>query len=126
VSQKENTMGLMDFFQFSPQMKLRKKMEKHFDYAVREANKASSNNPFLSGVLCFSSISHMYDSLKRDDDLFQQSGVSRTEYLQILEDVLNQKGREYISNWDQMRETNEMERIQREEDQQMHDFLFDL
>lgn len=110
-------MGLLNLFQTSPQQKLRKEMEKCFDHAVREADRASTNPPVLSGSLCFSSISKAYDSLKKNDELLRSSGLSRAEYLQLLEATLNKKGREYISNWDQMIETYEFER--QEEDQHM-------
>ena len=36
--------------------------------------------------------------------MIQKCGLSNSEYLQLLEKVLNKKGRQYISNWDQMRE----------------------
>jgi hypothetical protein len=34
--------------------------------------------------------------------MIQKCGLTNSEYLQLLERVLNKKGREYINNWDQM------------------------
>ena len=92
-------MGLFDFFTSSPE----KKMGKCFDNAVDNAVKSCGGNPMIAGVITFHAIAKTYDKLKLDKSMMQQCGLSDEEYQNLLDKVLNVKGREYISNWDQMR-----------------------
>jgi len=92
-------MGLFDFFSKSPE----KFLGDYFDKSVKAAAKGV-DNPMLAGVIVYYAIAKTYDSLKCDNTMIQKCGLFNSEYLQLLEKVLNKKGRQYISNWDQMRE----------------------
>lgn len=109
-------MGIFDFMNNSPESKL----GKCFDKAVESAINASGGDPLFAGVLTYSAIAKTYSGLKQDRSMIQQCGLSESEYLQLLEKVLTKKGREYISNWDQMRDTS-----QREYDDRMDDIIRD-
>lgn len=91
-------MGLFDLFCSSPENKL----GKLFDFAVKDVVDACNGNSMLAGIMTFHALSVTYDMLKHDSSMIQQSGLSEKEYLQLLDKVLNMKGRKYISNWDQM------------------------
>lgn len=92
-------MGIFDYLLgHSPE----KKIGKCFDKAVENAARASGSVSMIAGVMTFSAITKTYDSLKQDLFMMQQCGLSEFEYQQLLEKVLNKKGREYISNWDQI------------------------
>jgi hypothetical protein len=90
-------MGLFDFFSKSPE----KMLGDYFDKSIMAAAKGV-DNPMTAGVVVYSAIAKAYDSLKRDSAMIQKCGLTNSEYLQLLERVLNKKGREYINNWDQM------------------------
>ena len=100
---KITTMGLFDYFSKSPE----KILGDYFDKAVMDAADSSGGNPMIAGVMIFSTIAQTYDSLKRNNTVIQKCGLSNSDYLQLLEKVLNKKGREYLSNWDQMREDSQ-------------------
>ena len=90
-------MGLFDFFSKSPE----KMLGDYFDKSIMAAANGV-DNPMIAGVVVYSAIAKAYDSLKRDSAMIQKCGLTYSEYLQLLERVLNKKGREYINNWDQM------------------------
>lgn len=90
-------MGLFDFFSKSPE----KMLGDYFDKSIMAAAKGV-DNPMIAGVVVYSAIAKAYDSLKHDSAMIQKCGLTNSEYLQLLERVLNKKGREYINNWDQM------------------------
>lgn len=90
-------MGIFDFFSNSPE----KLLGDYFDKSIMAAAKGV-DNPMIAGVVVYSAIAKTYDSLKHDSSMIQKCGLSNSEYLQLLEKVLNKKGREYINNWDDM------------------------
>ena len=77
-----------------------------FDKSIMAAVKGV-DNPMLAGVVVYSAIAKTYDSLKHDNAMIQKCCLSNSDYLQLLEKVLDKKGREYISNWDQMMNNNQ-------------------
>ena len=91
-------MGFFDFLKNSPE----KKLERLFDEVVGEVDKICSDESILSGVMTFHALSQVYASLKHDHEMMQRCGLDESEYLRVLEKVMNKKGRQYISNWDQM------------------------
>lgn len=91
-------MGLLDLFKDSPE----KKLGRCFDEDIRDINEKYGGEPMLSGVMTFHAISKTYASLKQNSEMMQQCGLDEYKYLRILENVMNKKGRQYISNWDQM------------------------
>ncbi len=90
-------MGIFDFFSKSPE----KMLGDYFDKSIMTATNGV-DNPMIAGVVVYSTIAKTYDSLKHDNAMIQKCGLSNSDYLQLLEKVLNKKGREYISNWDEM------------------------
>ena len=95
-------MGLMDLFKDSPD----KKLGRWFDKAIRDVDEKCDGEPMLSGVMTFHAISQTYASLKLNREMMRQCGLDESEYLRVLEKVMNKKGRQYISNWDQMMNNN--------------------
>ncbi len=93
-------MGIFGFLSKSPE----KILGDYFDKAVKDAVDSSGGNPMIASVIIYYAIAKTYDSLKSNIIVMQKCGLSVSDYLQILEKVLNKKGREYISNWNQMRE----------------------
>ena len=91
-------MGIFDFLSKSPE----KMLEDYFDKSIMAAAKGV-DNPMIAGVVVYSTIAKTYDSLKHDNAMIQKCGLSNSDYLQLLEKVLDKKGREYLSNWDEMR-----------------------
>ena len=91
-------MGFFDFLKDSPE----KKLERLFDEVVGEVDKICSDESILSGVMTFHALSQVYASLKQDHEMMQRCGLDESEYLRVLEKVMNKKGPQYISNWDQM------------------------
>lgn len=73
----------------------------YFDKSIMTATNGV-DNPMIAGVVVYSTIAKTYDSLKHDNAMIQKCGLSNSDYLQLLEKVLNKKGREYLSNWDEM------------------------
>ena len=96
-------MGLLDLFISSPE----KILGDYFDKAVIDAADSSGGNPMIAGVIIYYAIANTYDSLKNNNYVMQKCRLSYSDYLQLLEKVLNKKGREYISNWDQMRKNSQ-------------------
>ena len=90
-------MGIFDFFSKSPE----KMLGDYFDKSIMTATNGV-DNPMIAGVVVYHAIAKTYDSLKHDNAMIQKCGLSNSDYLQLLEKVLNKKGREYISNWDEM------------------------
>lgn len=91
-------MSIFDYFSKSP----KKLLGDYFDKSIMaEAN--GVDDPTIAGIVVYSAIAKAYDSLKHDNAMIQKCGLSNSDYLQLLEIVLNTKGREYLSNWDQMR-----------------------
>ena len=90
--------GIFWFFYKSPE----KIIGDCFDKSVKTATK-DVDEPMLAGVIVFSALANTYDSLKHDNAMLQKCGLSKSEYLELLEDILNKKGRKYISNWNQMK-----------------------
>lgn len=97
-------MGLFDFFSKSPE----KMLGDYFDKSIMAAANGV-DNPMIAGVVVYSAIAKTYDSLKHDNAMIQKCGLSNSDYLQLLEKVLDKKGREYLSNWDEMRRGPERE-----------------
>ena len=95
-------MGLFNMFNKSPE----KMIGDFFDKSIMAAVKGV-DNPMLAGVVVYSAIAKTYDSLKHDNAMIQKCCLSNSDYLQLLEKVLDKKGREYISNWDQMMNNNQ-------------------
>lgn len=91
-------MGLFDLFKGSPE----KKIGKCFDNAVKDVDKVCCGEPMLIGVMTFHAISQTYASLKENQSMMKQYGLSQRDYLHLLTKVMNRKGRQYINNWDQM------------------------
>ena len=91
-------MGIFNYFSKSPE----KMLGDYFDRSIMAAVRGV-DNPMIAGVVVYSAIAETYDSLKHDNAMIQKCGFSNSDYLQLLEKVLNKKGREYLSNWDQMR-----------------------
>jgi len=91
-------MGFFDLFSKSPE----KMLGDYFDKSIMAAAKGV-DNPMIAGVVVYSTIAKTYDSLKHDNAMIQKCGLSNSDYLQLLEKVLDKKGREYLSNWDEMR-----------------------
>lgn len=91
-------MGFFDLFSKSPD----KMLGDYFDKSIMTAVKGI-DNPMIAGVIVYSAIAKTYDSLKHDDAMIQKCGLSNPDYLQLLDKVLDKKGREYLSNWDEMR-----------------------
>lgn len=90
-------MGIFDFFSNSPE----KMLGDYFDKSIM-AEAKGVDNPMIAGVVVYHAIAKTYDSLKHNNAMIQKCGLSNSDYLQLLEKVLNKKGREYISNWDEM------------------------
>ena len=80
---------------------MREKFGKEFDRSVALADQQAGNN-MLAGILCFHAISQTYASMKKDVSMRKLYNLTDAEYDKILDEVLNQKGRKYISNWDNM------------------------
>lgn len=97
-------MGIFEFISNSPE----RRIGKQFDRAVKDAVEQSGGEPLIAGVLVYSAIAKTYDSLKHDGSFIRQCGLPEPEFMQLLENVLNKKGREYVSNWDQMRGTDRL------------------
>ena len=91
-------MGIFDFFSISPE----KMLGDYFDKSIMAAAKGV-DNPMIAGVVVYSTIAKTYDSLKHDNAMIQKCGLTNSDYLQLLEKVLDKKGREYLCNWDEMR-----------------------
>jgi len=91
-------MGIFDFFSKSPE----KMLGDYFDKSIMAAAKGV-DNPMIAGVVVYSTIAKTYDSLKHDNAMIQKCGLTNSDYLQLLEKVLDKKGREYLCNWDEMR-----------------------
>jgi hypothetical protein len=91
-------MGIFDYFSKSPE----KMLGDYFDKSIMTATNGV-DNPMIAGVVVYSTIAKTYDSLKHDNAMIQKCGLSNSDYLQLLEKVLDKKGREYLSNWDEMR-----------------------
>lgn len=81
--------------------KLREKIGKEFDKSVAIANRQAEGD-MLAGLFCFHAISQTYASMKKDVSIRKLYNLSDAEYDEILDEVLHQKGRLYISNWDDM------------------------
>lgn len=92
-------MGLFDLFSKSPE----KKLGEQFDRAIDSVIKSCGGNPLIAGVMTYSTLANTYDSLKHNDAMILKCGLSKSDYLQLLDRVLDKKGHEYISNWDQMK-----------------------
>lgn len=92
-------MGLFGLFSKSPE----KLLGEHFDKSVDSVIKSCGGNPLIAGVTTFSALANTYDSLKHNDAMILKCGLSKSDYLQLLEKVLDKKGHKYISNWDQMK-----------------------
>ena len=90
-------MGIFDFFSKSPE----KMLGDYFDKSIM-AEAKGVDNPMIAGVVVYHAIAKTYDSLKHNNAMIQKCGLSNSDYLQLLEKVLNKKGREYINNWDEM------------------------
>ena len=75
---------------------------KRFDQAVKEVMKLCGDMPMIAGVMAFNALTKTYDSLKYDTSMVRQCGLNTYEYLKLLEKIFNNKGRKYISNWNQM------------------------
>ena len=90
-------MGIFDLFSKSPE----KMLGDYFDKSIM-AEAKGVDNPMIAGVVVYHAIAKTYDSLKHNNAMIQKCGLSNSDYLQLLEKVLNKKGREYISNWDEM------------------------
>lgn len=91
-------MGIFNYFSKSPE----KMLGDYFDRSIMAAVRGV-DNPMIAGVVVYSAIAETYDSLKHDNAIIQKCGLSNSDYLQLLEKVLNKKGQEYLSNWNQMR-----------------------
>lgn len=91
-------MGIFNFFSKSPE----KILGDYFDRSIMAAVRGV-DNPMIAGVVVYSAIAETYDSLKHDNAIIQKCGLSNSDYLQLLEKVLNKKGQKYLSNWNQMR-----------------------
>ena len=91
-------MGIFNFFSKSPE----KMLGDYFDRSIMAAVRGV-DNPMIAGVVVYSAIAETYDSLKHDNAMIQKCGLSNSDYLQLLEKVLNKKGQKYLSNWNQMR-----------------------
>lgn len=91
-------MGIFNYFSKSPE----KMLGDYFDRSIMAAVRGV-DNPMIAGVVVYSAIAETYDSLKHDNTIIQKCGLSNSDYLQLLEKVLNKKGQEYLSNWNQMR-----------------------
>lgn len=97
-------MGLFNLFNKSPE----KRLGDYFDKSIMAAANGV-DNPMIAGVVVYHAIAKTYDSLKHDNAMIQKCGLSNPDYLQLLEKVLDKKGREYLSNWDEMRRGPERE-----------------
>lgn len=91
-------MGIFDFLSKSPE----KMLGDYFDKSIMAETKGV-DNPMIAGVVVYHTIAKTYDSLKRDNAMIQKCCLSNSDYLQLLDKVLDKKGREYIGNWDEMR-----------------------
>lgn len=91
-------MGIFNFFSKSPE----KMLGDYFDRSIMAAVRGV-DNPMIAGVVVYSAIAETYDSLKHDNAIIQKCGLSNSDYLQLLEKVLNKKGQKYLSNWNQMK-----------------------
>lgn len=81
-------MGIFDFLRKSPE----KTLGDYFDKAVMDAADSSGGNPMIAGVVIYYAIAKTYDSLKNNVIVMQKCGLSISDYLQLLEKVLNKKG----------------------------------
>lgn len=91
-------MGIFDLLKKTPE----KILEDYFDKSIM-AEAKGVDNPMIAGVVVYYAIAKAYDSLKHDNTMIQKCGLSNSDYFQLLEKVLDKKGREYLSNWDEMR-----------------------
>lgn len=91
-------MLFFDFFSRSP----KKLLGNRFDMSIKDATKGVDNQ-MIAGIVVYHAIARTYNSLKHDSSMIQKCGLSYSDYIQLLDKVLDKKGREYISNWDQMK-----------------------
>lgn len=91
-------MGLLNLFSNSSEQKL----GRCFDKAAIDVISTYGYESIIAGVMMYSAIANTYDNLKHNHSMIRSCGLPESEYQQLLEKVLNKKGREYISNWDQM------------------------
>ena len=111
-------MGIFDYFSKSPE----KILGDYFDKSIMTAAKGV-DNPMIAGVVVYGAIAKTYDSLKHDNAMIQKCGLSNSDYLQLLEKVLDKKGREYLSNWDEMRREPEREYLDERDFMDDRDFI---
>ena len=91
-------MGLYDLLSNTPEEIL----GEQFDRSIDSVIELCGGNTLIASVMSFSALTKTYDSLKDDDAIIQKCGLSKSDYLHLLETVFHKKGHEYYSNWDQL------------------------
>ncbi|MCQ2255489.1 MAG: hypothetical protein MJZ29_08325 [Bacteroidaceae bacterium] len=94
-------MWLFDLFK-SKEQRFDDVVTKMFNDAAKKSLRECGGNEIVAGVMVFYSISTVYKELNENYHAHILSGMSRSEYMEIVERVMNKVGRRYLSNWDQM------------------------
>ena len=94
-------MWLFDLFK-SKEQSFEDKVTKMFQDAARDAMRKSGGNEMIAGVMTFYAISTVYKELNENYLSHMAPGLSRAEYMTIVERAMNNVGRKCLSNWDQL------------------------
>lgn len=94
-------MSIFDIFR-SKESILERKITKVYTNAVKTALSNSGGIPMMEGIMVFHAISSAYKNLKENSQLQTASGLSHSEYQDLIKRIMNRIGRKEISNWDDM------------------------
>lgn len=94
-------MWLFDLFK-SKEQTFEDVVEKMFRDAARDAMRNSGGSDMIAGVMTFYAISTVYKELNENYLSHIVPGMSRAEYMTIVERTMDKVGRKYLSNWDQL------------------------
>lgn len=94
-------MWLFDLFK-SKEQRFDDVLTKMFNDAAKKGLQDCGGSEIVAGVMVYYSISTVYKELNENYHVHILPGMSRSEYMKIVERVRDKVGRRYLSNWDQM------------------------
>lgn len=94
-------MWLFDLFK-SKEQRFDDVVAKMFNDAAKKSLRECGDSELVAGVMVFYSISTVYKELNENYLAHILPGMSRSEYMAIVERVRDKVGRRYLSNWDQL------------------------
>lgn len=94
-------MWLFDLFK-SKEQRFENVVTKMFNDVAQKSLRECGESEMVAGVMVYYSISTVYKELNENYHLHILPGMSRTDYMEIVERVMNKVGRQYLSNWDQL------------------------